>query len=76
MLPNGHYKTDHGSQMWISGNYSGVSRVEFDWFEEPDACCDCVVSAYESDGRMVWTCDQCGGGSADLHLVPPNVPMS
>lgn len=34
MLPNGHYKTEHGSEMWISGKHGGISRVEFDWLDE------------------------------------------
>lgn len=72
MLPNGHYKTDHGSEMWISGAHGGQSRVEFDWLEEPNACCDCQVEVYEVDGCMRWTCDACGGGFAELKPVPPN----
>lgn len=64
-LPDGKYKTEHGSTMVISKD-GGKSQVEFDWFEEPNACCDCTVDAYEMDGRMVWSCDYCEGGSADL----------
>ena len=40
-LPNGHYRTAAGSEMWISGKHDGVSEVSFDWFEE-DACLDCL----------------------------------
>ena len=61
-LPNGHYRTAAGSEMWISG---GRSRVEFDWVEE-DACCDCMPAAYEQDGCLVWRCASCGGGRAAL----------
>lgn len=64
-LPDGKYRTEAGSTMQISKN-GGVSHVSFDWVEEPNACCDCSVDAYEMDGRMVWTCDYCEGGSADL----------
>ena len=67
-LPNGHYRTAAGSEMWISGERGGISRVEFDWLEEA-ACCDCRPDAYEHDGRLTWTCDVCGGGSAELVLV-------
>ena len=72
MLPNGHYRTAHGSEMWISGKHGGVSRVEFDWLEEPNACPDCHVDAYEHDGCLHWSCDVCGGGFAELQPVPPN----
>ena len=56
--------------MEISGLHGGRSRVEFDWVEEPDACCDCRVQPYEVDGQMVWDCDYCGGGRADLMPAP------
>lgn len=63
-LPNGHYITANGSEMWVNG---GRSRVDFDWFEEAEACCDCQPEAYaDSDGYLVWYCDQCGGGKAKL----------
>lgn len=64
-LPDGKYKTAAGSTMKISKN-GGVSSVVFDWFEEPDACSECEADAYESDGRMVWSCEYCEGGSAEL----------
>ena len=76
MLPNGHYKTEHGSEMWISGKHGGISRVEFDWLEEPNACCECQVEAYERDGCMHWTCNVCGGGFAELQPVPPNTQVN
>ena len=66
-LPNGHYRTAAGSQMWISGKHSGISAVEFDWLEEENACCDCVPCAYEDDGDLVWHCEVCGGGRAKLY---------
>lgn len=68
-LINGEYKTAAGSRMTISGAHGGISRVDFDWFEE-GACCDCEVCAYEDDGRMIWQCDECGGGSAELFESP------
>ena len=67
-LPNGHYRTAAGSEMWVSGKHGGFSEVSFDWFEE-DACLDCQVSAYDVDGRLVWSCEECGGGSAELFPV-------
>lgn len=67
-LPNGHYRTAAGSEMWISGKHGGKSTVEFDWFEE-DACCDCQPEPYDCDGRLIWHCDECGGGSAELMPV-------
>ena len=73
-LPNGHYRTAAGSEMWISGANSGISRVDFDWLEE-GACFDCVPNAYEFDGMLIWHCDECGGGQAEL-LPVPNVEFS
>ena len=70
-LPNGHYRTAAGSEMWVSGKYGGVSEVSFDWLEE-GACLDCQVSAYDADGRLAWTCEECGGGSAEL--LPGEMP--
>lgn len=67
-LPNGHYRTAAGSEMWISGEHGGISRVEFDWLEE-GACPDCVPDAYEYDGMLIWHCDQCEGGQAELQPV-------
>ena len=72
-LPNGHYRTAAGSEMHISGAHSGISKVEFDWSSEPDACCDCVPEPYEHGGRLHWSCDFCEGGSAQLVPVTPNV---
>lgn len=68
-LANGHYRTEAGSEMRISGQYGGISEVLFDWAEEPDACPECEVDVYESDGDLVWHCDCCGGGRAKLHSV-------
>ena len=67
-LPNGHYRTANGSEMWISGKVGGISEVSFDWLEE-SACCDCRPVAYAQDGRLAWECSECGGGSAELVLV-------
>ena len=64
-LPNGKYRTAAGSTMEISGKYSGISRVEFDWLEE-GGCVDCKCSAYDVDGYLTWDCEECGGGSAKL----------
>jgi len=68
MLPDGDYKTQHGSTMTISRN-GGKSVVEFDFFEESNACCDCQVDAYEYDGYMTWSCDYCGCGRAKLEAI-------
>lgn len=70
-LPNGHYRTKAGSNMWISGEHGGISRVEFDWLEE-GGCPDCVPDAYEYGEMLIWHCDQCGGGQAELMPVAPN----
>jgi len=70
-FPNGIYRTKNGSMMEISGKHSGISKVDFDWLEE-GACCDCAPDVYEQHGQLVWHCDECGGGSAELFPVAPN----
>ena len=65
MMKNGRYRTKAGSIVEISGKYSSKVSVEFDWFEEI-ACCDCRVNPYPDDGRLTWSCEYCGGGSAEL----------
>jgi hypothetical protein len=74
-LPNGYYRTKSGSTVVVYGEHSGCVRVSFDWFEEPNACCDCVVEPYPEDWgdgthRLTWRCDYCRGGSAVLEPVP------
>jgi len=69
MLPNGHYRTAAGSEMWISGEHSGISAVEFDWIEEEHACINCQALVYEQEGYLVWRCEYCGGGRAALTKV-------
>jgi hypothetical protein len=54
-LPNGHYRTRAGSTVEVNGEHSGCVRVVFDWFEEPAACCDCVVEPYPEDWVTVRT---------------------
>jgi ribosomal protein L37AE/L43A len=51
--------------MRISGERGGRSAVEFDWLEE-GGCPECQPEPYEQDGRLVWYCGECGGGSAEL----------
>ena len=65
-MTNGLYKTEKGSIVQISCTHSGIYEIAFDWVEE-DAYFDCDPSVY--DGRLIWSCDQCGGGSADLKRV-------
>lgn len=64
-LPNGKYHTKAGSRVEIFGKYSGSWRASFDWVEEENACFDCEVSDVY-DGYLTWSCDVCGGGSAEL----------
>ena len=69
---NGKYHTEAGSTVDISGKHGGISAASFDWFAEPDACCDCKAQVYPEpwdfagQWRLVWKCEQCGGGSARL----------
>jgi len=75
-MANGMYRTAAGSTVEISGEHGGIATVDFDWFEEPEACYDCVVEAYPQEWggeewRLVWHCENecCGGGSAALFPV-------
>ena len=70
-MKTGKYITEHGSVVEISGKHGGISNINFDWFEEPGACCDCQVEPYPKllkNGiyELVWHCDYCEGGSAVL----------
>ena len=65
LLQCGRYKTANGSTMEITGKYCGISTVSFDWSAE-DACIDCKVQVYAEDGFLIWDCDYCGGGRAEL----------
>ena len=66
------YRTAAGSEVRQSGKYGGIFLYEvcFDWFEE-DACIECVPQATPVDGCLVWDCECCGGGSAELTEVIP-----
>lgn len=72
-IRNGHYETQNGSHLEISGQSGGIARLDFDWFEE-GACPDCAANPYpEGDGDewcVVWTCDHCGGGQSLLYPAP------
>lgn len=68
-MTTGLYHTKAGSTVRISGKHSGISEVSFDWLEEPHACSDCVPEAYPVDDALVWHCEVCGGGSAELMEV-------
>jgi hypothetical protein len=61
------YKTAHGSKVVTSPTARSI--ITLDWFEEPDACCDCVPDRVE-DGRLFWVCcsgdSDHNGGSATL----------
>lgn len=71
-LPNGLYRTSAGSTLTVAGDHGGMFTVSFDWLEESGACSDCRVDPAPDEGRMVWSCAQCGGGSAELFpLVTP-----
>ena len=71
-MKNGRYITAAGSTVEISGEHSGISRVEFDWLEE-GGCIDCQPHAYsEIDGNefyLIWICRECGGGKAQLKRI-------
>ena len=60
------YETEAGSIVKVIDN---KAYCAFDWFEEPNACFDCVVNPYPEQGYLTWECDNCGGGSTELNLV-------
>lgn len=70
---NGEYRTKAGSSLTISGKHGGIFTVYFDWFEEPDACCECEDPHPDEmiDGRLFlwWSCEECGGGRAEIMPV-------
>jgi len=54
------FTTEKGSTVEVNGlKY----RIAFDWLEE-GGCVDCEP-VYE-DGLLVWNCDYCDGGHAEL----------
>jgi hypothetical protein len=70
-LPNGLYRTKAGSTVEISGTHAGISRVYFDWLEEPNACIECEVNPYpelwdEGKYHLTWSCEEGCGGNAEL----------
>ena len=65
------YKTKNGSTVTISGKHNGIVEISFDWFEEDNACVDCTVNVdspndYHTYRELMWVCNYCGGGRADL----------
>ena len=54
MIANGIYRTDRGSLVTVSGKHGGIAEVDFDWFEELEACCDCHPDPYpvDEDGTL------------------------
>lgn len=67
-LPDGNYRTEAGSTLTLLNN-GGRSLVEFDWYEEEGACCDCRVNVYPDGEYLTWHCDECAGGYAKLYPV-------
>ena len=72
-LPNGTYRTKHGSFVEISGEHGGIAKAEFDWLEEPNACDSCCVDPYPEWDMdrwiLTWECDVCDGGFAKIFPV-------
>jgi hypothetical protein len=64
-----HFKTEHGSELHVNDRITVVS-LDFDWFEEPNACIECSPEPYpdKDDGEywLTWHCEDCGGGRAKL----------
>ncbi len=71
-MKNGTYYTKAGSKLVISGKHSGIATLNFDWFEEENACSVCQPEPYpeELDDNawyIVWHCDCCDGGDARVY---------
>lgn len=67
MLTPGTYRTRAGSIVTLHGRHGLAWTCDWDWFAEPDACCDCrPVDVDHVEHRLVWQCEHCGGGSAEL----------
>lgn len=66
-MTTGLYCTARGSTVMVSGAHGGIYEIEFDWLEEEHACSECRPSVY--DGDLVWGCEYCGGGRAELRRV-------
>lgn len=56
------FRTAKGSTVTESGMGCCIA---FDWLEE-GACFDCEPEALPEEGVLLWHCDRCGGGSAEL----------
>jgi len=67
-MKKGTYKTKGGSIVEVSGKHSGIFNIDWDWVEE-DACDSCEPDVDHLNERLVWYCDYCGGGSAELKAV-------
>jgi hypothetical protein len=70
-MKNGKYTTAAGSTVELSGTNGGISRVTFDWLEEPEACSECDPNPYPEEGAegrlyLTWYCNLCEGGGALL----------
>ena len=62
-------KTVAGSTVQLRGKHGGDITIDFDWLEE-GGCIDCEVDIDASRDtmwhRLIWACESCGGGSAEL----------
>lgn len=69
-LEIGHYMTAAGSHVHVKTRNAGSWTADFDRLEEPHACFDCHSIDVDSHERaLVWCCDVCGGGMAELKSV-------
>lgn len=52
-----------------AGSTVDGNQITFDWLEE-GGCIDCEPEVI--DGMLVWHCEHCGGGSAELYYETPD----
>lgn len=69
-MQEGVYKTKAGSLVFVRKGQR--TKINFDWFEEENACFDCSVdeiSEITKDPELVWSCDECEGGHTKLERI-------
>lgn len=66
-MNNGHFRTEAGSSVEVSGKHHGIYVIWFDWLEE-GACIEAIPSIDDCGARLGWQCE-CHG-YFDTPLTP------
>jgi len=67
-IENGIYRTAAGSTIRVSGKHGGEISIDFEWLDE-GGCIECAPYFEPSELLFVWSCEWCGGGSADVECI-------